>query len=949
MASKTWDIELFKKVARRAAAEGIVLIKNDNNALPLKRGAKVAVFGRSQMNYYKSGTGSGGLVNVDYVVGIYEALEASGKFKINKTVREAYEEYVKKNPFDTGVGWAAEPWFQSEMPLKDTFVTDAAKESDVAVFIIGRTAGEDQDNKDAAGSILLTDEEKDALKKVCKAFSKTIVLLNVGNIIDMKWVEEIGPSAVLYVWQGGQEGGNAILDVLSGDINPSGRLSDTIAKNVSDYPSTENFGSEERNLQTEDIYVGYRYFETFDKDSVLYPFGFGLSYTTFKIKTTDFSYDKKDGIKLTVAVTNTGGKAGKQVVQIYASAPQGKLGKPQRILCAFGKTDVLLPSEKQELVFNIPKYWLSSYDDSGLTRHKSAYVMEAGEYSIFVGSDVREAELAGSFMIDKLEVIDKCEEALAPVHAFKRIRPESALGLFAKVYEDVPLRTIDPDTKRNSRLPKEVPYTGDKGYKLKDVADGKITMDTFLAQLSDAELCAMMRGEGMCSPKVTPGIAGAFGGVTQKLMDFGIPVGGCADGPSGIRMDCGTHAFALPNGTCLACTFDEDLNEELFTWEALDLRRNRVDALLGPGMNIHRSPLNGRNFEYFSEDPILTGKLVAAQLRGLHKYDVTGVIKHFAGNTQEFKRHFVDSVMSERALREIYLKGFEMAVREGEARAIMSTYGPVNGWYTSSSYDLLTAILRDEWGFDGIVMTDWWSMGNSKAEAEGSHQNVSAQVRAQNDLNMVNANAEDNSNGDDLEAAVKQGRLARAELVRCAANICRFLLKTPAWKHSLGEESDLDKELKAALSEEDADLQNMTKLTIEKDKTVLDVDRIIIKKGVTTTFSISTPRRCALVLELEMRAHNQPDVAQLPLSIFQDRNLVKTITLTGMDKEWQTVKVELAPSFIANFYLKFFFAQGGLEIKSAKLIRTHDLEDLFKQGVKKVIEFMNEQKKKEKE
>ena len=250
-------------------------------------------------------------------------------------------------------------------------------------------------------------------------------------------------------------------------------------------------------------------------------------------------------------------------------------------------------------------------------------------------------------------------------------------------------------------------YTGDKGYKLKDVADGKVSLEKFIAQLSDEDLCAMMRGEGMCSPKVTPGVAGAYGAVTDSLLGFGIPIASCSDGPSGIRMDCGTHAFSLPNGTCLACSFNEKINEELFTWEGLDLRRCRIDALLGPGMNIHRSPLNGRNFEYFSEDPFLTGKLVAAQLKGMHKYDVTGVIKHFAGNTQEFKRHTVNNVVSERALREIYLKGFEIAVREGNARAVMTTYGPVNGIWTASSYDLLTTLLRNEWGFDGIAMTDW--------------------------------------------------------------------------------------------------------------------------------------------------------------------------------------------------------------------------------------------------
>ncbi|MCR5557169.1 MAG: glycoside hydrolase family 3 C-terminal domain-containing protein [Butyrivibrio sp.] len=931
--AKTWDIEKFKKTARAAAAEGIVLLKNDKGTLPLEKGTKVAVFGRSQMNYYKSGTGSGGLVNVDYVVGIYEAIAQSKELSANKTVRKAYEKFVEKNPFDRGQGWAAEPWFQKEMPLTDALVKDAAKESDAAIFIIGRTAGEDQDNKNEPGSYLLTDDEKKAMKKVCKAFKRTIVLLNVGNIIDMKWVKEINPSAVAYVWQGGQEGGNAVLDVLTGAVNPSGKLADTIAANIEDYSSTENFGSDKKNIQAEDIYIGYRYFETFDKDSVLYPFGFGLSYTTFKFEAGSFAYDAKSGASLDVKVTNTGVVSGKEVVQVYVQAPQGVLGKPERALCAFNKTDLLAPGQSQIIKFTIPKYWISSYDDGGVTGHKSAYVCEAGEYVFFAGSDVRSASKVGSFSLKKTEVIEQCEEAYAPVQEFERLIPGLENGKFVKVYEDAPTRTLDPNKKRLERLPKAKKYTGDKGFKLKDVEAKKVSMEDFIAQLSDLDLIHMTRGEGMCSPKVTAGIAGAYGGVTESLAGFGIPVGGCADGPSGIRMDCGTHAFSLPNGTCLACTFDVEINEELFRWEALDLRRHRIDALLGPGMNIHRSPLNGRNFEYFSEDPFLTGKLVAAQLKGLHKYDVTGVIKHFAGNTQEFKRHTVNNVVSERALREIYLKAFEIAVREGEARAIMSTYGPVNGLWTASSYDLLTTILRNEWGFDGILMTDWWAMGNDEAGAPGDYANVAAQVRAQNDLNMVNSSSENNSNKDNLEESLKKGTITRAELARNAANILRFLLKTPAYQHMLGNESALDKELKDAVSAEDTMLQDMIKVKMNEDVTDLDAKAIKVEKGATTTFLLSAPKKCLMELELVVKADNQPDVAQLPMTIFQDKMLVKTVTLTGMDKEWQTLKMELFPSFIGNFYLKFYFAQGGLKIRSAKVTVTKDMEEAFKRGI----------------
>ena len=280
--NKVFDTALYARTARAVVAEGIVMLRNEGGVLPIKKGEKIALFGRGQFNYYKSGTGSGGLVNTSYVTGIKEALEKSS-FVLNGKLTAAYEEWLKDNPFDTGKGWGDEPWFQKEMPLTAELVDSVREESETAVIVIGRTAGEDQDNKAEAGSYLLTEDEEAMLQLVCGAFEHTVVLLNVGNIIDMKWVERYRPSAVLYVWQGGQEGGNGVLDVLDGTVSPSGKLTDTIARDIADYPSTCNHGDEKRNLYQEDIYVGYRYFETFAKDRVLYPFGFGLSYTTFAL------------------------------------------------------------------------------------------------------------------------------------------------------------------------------------------------------------------------------------------------------------------------------------------------------------------------------------------------------------------------------------------------------------------------------------------------------------------------------------------------------------------------------------------------------------------------------------------------------------------------------------------------------------------------------------------
>ena len=943
---KIWDQKKYAALAAAAVAEGVVLLKNDDDALPLREGDKIAIFGRSQFNYYKSGTGSGGSVNVDYVVGIYEALENDGRFAINRQVREAYEAWIAEHPFDAGQGWASEPWYQEEMPLDAVLVDAAARESDAAIVLIGRTAGEDQDNRNEEGSYLLTQQERSMIRAVTSAFKRTIVLLNVGNIIDMKWVQEYNPSAVMYVWQGGQEGGNGVLKVLSGDVSPSGRLPDTIAYDLEDYASTANFGSAAENVQQEDIYVGYRYFETFARDKVLYPFGYGLSYTQFGIGTVSFSLpaDTPGTVMVTVRVTNTGCRPGKETVQVYVSAPQGKLGKPSRVLCGFAKTKELQPGEGQVLLIAADDMLTASYDDSGVTGHKSAYVMEEGTYTYFVGTDVRSAVPAGSRYLAQLVVLKQCAEAMAPVRAFKRIRPDAGQGPasarlsdgnYGVEYEEVPLQTEKPSERRHRNLPEDIPYTGDKGWKLRDVAEKRISMEDFIAQISDEDLCAIIRGEGMSSPKVTPGIAGAFGGVTQTLSHLGLPVAGCSDGPSGIRMDCGTHAFSIPNGTCLASTFNEELCEELYRWEGLELRRNRIDALLGPGMNIHRNPLNGRNFEYFSEDPLLTGKLAAAQLRGMHAYGVTGVIKHFAGNTQEFKRHSMNSVISERALREIYLKGFELAVREGGARAVMSTYGPVNGIWTSSHYDLLTVILRGEWGFDGIVMTDWWSKGNDAAGEPGTLKNVAAQVRAQNDLNMVNSNAGENSSQDNLNESLADGLLTRGELQRSAMNICRFLLTTPAYQRSIGCETQLDKELAASMSEEDISLSNAIAVNAPGDADVtLDASAIDTKKGKTTVFTICQGTRALYELELEIRAVSGNPLAQIPVTVFQDKEIARTITLNGTDSEWRTERVMLRGAFMANFFLKFYFSQTGLEIRSARLVMKENIEEKIRRMLK---------------
>lgn len=825
------DWNKYLDTAAKMVSEGIVMLKNDNNALPIDTDKEVAVFGRIQFHYYKSGTGSGGMVNVTKVVNILDGLIDNG-VKVNEKLLDTYRKWDKENPFDLGEGWGGEPWSQKEMPLDEGLVKETAKSCETAIVIIGRTAGEEQDNRLEAGSYLLSDDEIEMLTVVRKHFKKVVLLLNVGNIIDMTDINRIAPDAVLYVWQGGMTGGKGTADVLTGKISPSGKLPDTIAHKASDYPSDANFGREKnRDIYAEDIYVGYRYFETFAKDKVLYPFGFGLSYTEFEIK-TEKAEITEGAVKLSVSVKNIGSYKGKEVIEVYCEAPQGRLGKAARVLCGFEKTRELVPQEEQvvEIAVDIAK--LASYDDSGVTGNKSCYVLEAGEYKFYVGSDVRSAEYACSFEQGEDLVTERLTQSLAPVESFERIKPVCEGGAFSIGREAVPVSEVDESARRLEKLPKEIAYTGDKGIKLWDVKNGKNTMDEFIAQLSDYDLSCIIRGEGMGSPRVTAGTASAFGGVSENLNGFGIPAGCCSDGPSGMRLDCGTKAFSLPNGTMIASSFNKELTSELFTFMGLEMAANKVDCLLGPGMNIHRHPLNGRNFEYFSEDPFLTGKMASAELKGMAGAGVTGTIKHFCANNRETNRHFIDSVVSERALREIYLKGFEIAVKEGGASSVMTTYGRVNGLWTAGNFDLNTVILREEWGFKGFTMTDWWANINVRGK-EPDKTDLAAMARAQNDVYMVCPDGE--KNDDNTLAALENGGIERCELQRNAANICGFLLHTNALKRAEGI-GDTVKVINRE-DEEQEDDKPVQFYKVDRDIT-LDLSDVDTKKGTSYSFAL---------------------------------------------------------------------------------------------------------------
>ena len=684
------------ELLRHAAAQGAVLLENDGT-LPLPSGTKVALFGRVQTKLFCTGYGSGGDVNAPYRVSLLEGLRNCGSLEVNEDLARVYENWCQKNPVDDSV-WGMWPRFYPEMPVTGELVRQAKEGSSQAVIVLGRSSGEDRENVLEPGSYYLTEEEKQMLTAVTAEFPQAVLVLNIGSIMDLSFLKDFSFGAVLVVWQGGMESGNAAADLLCGKVNPSGRLTDTIARRYEDYPSAAHFGKRDANEYWEDIYVGYRWFETFSKEAVLYPFGYGLSYTTFSLETRETA-----PLSWQVTVTNTGARSGKNAVLLFVEKPQGVLGNPARELVAFAKTGELAPGESQTLTLSVEEYRLASYDDSGLTGHKSCYVLQEGEYRFYVGGSVRDAEEIGTYHAEEMKVLRNLSEAAAPAKAFPILCNQD--GKPGQRAASARASTLKQRILGN--LPKEIFMTGDKGYKLKDVKEGRISLDTFVGQLSLEELEAISRGGYiMGHPLGAKGNAGIFGGVSESLRAKGVPPVVTTDGPSGIRLY--DSCSLLPIGTLLACSFDMELAETLYAAVGREMKDRGSDVLLAPGMNIHRNPLCGRNFEYFSEDPLLSGRMAAAVVRGLQSEGVAACPKHFACNNQEVNRNRNDSILSERALREIYLKGFEICVTEAAPKTLMTSYNKINGVWGHYHYDLVQTILREEWGYQGTVLTDWW-------------------------------------------------------------------------------------------------------------------------------------------------------------------------------------------------------------------------------------------------
>ena len=688
------------ELLRAAAADGAVLL--ENRVLPLKKGTKVSLFGRVQRDYFFTGYGSGGDVNAPYRVSLLEGLRKCEELELNETLAAVYEAWCQENPVSDGA-WGMWPRFYPEMPVTAELVREAKNASQQAVVVIGRSSGEDRENVLEPGGFYLTDEEKHMLKLVKSEFPDAILVLNIGSVMDLSFLKDYDFGAVLILWQGGMESGNAAADLLCGRVTPSGHLTDTIARKYEDHPSSSHFGNKKGNEYWEDIYVGYRWFETFHKENVLYPFGYGLTYTTFSLDIqADFT-----GLSYRAGVTNTGRFPGKYTAMLFVEKPCGPLGNPSRELAAFAKTRLLAPGESQELSLEVTEYQLSSYCDKYVTGFRSCYLLQEGVYRFYLGENIRDAELVGEYRAESARMVEKCSEAAAPAAPFPILTAEEVNGQRIPVTKEAASRTTDLKEIISENLPCDIFMTGNKGYKLKDVKEGRVPLDAFVAQLELDELEAISRGAYIMNhPWGAKGNAGIFGGVTESLRKKGVPPVVTTDGPSGIRLY--DSCSLLPIGTLLACTFDVELMETVYTHVGQEMKDRGSDVLLAPGMNIHRNPLCGRNFEYYSEDPLVSGKMAAAAVRGLQSAGVSACPKHFACNNQELNRSKNNSVVSERALREIYLKGFEICVKESSPKNLMTSYNKINGVWGHYHYELVQTILRGEWGYEGNVLTDWW-------------------------------------------------------------------------------------------------------------------------------------------------------------------------------------------------------------------------------------------------
>ena len=789
------------KLARKAASEGIVLLKNEG-ILPLKKDTAAALLGYGAEKTVKGGIGSGD-VNNRKNISIYQGLKEAGVKIVSEDwisdyhnryeqAREAWKEKVleeaKKvdNPFDA---YAENPF---AMPLGRKVVEEDICEADVVIYVISRISGEGKDRRKVKGDYYLSEREEEDLRYLAEMNKPVILILNAGGPVELTDILEQTDNikGILNISQLGQEGGDALADVLLGKEVPGGKLTTTWARRYEDYPASEEYGYLNGNLEKEKykegIYVGYRYFDSFDK-KVMFPFGFGLSYTTFEMKCCSINMEESK-IRAEVQVTNTGNEyAGKEVVQIYVTLPQTELEKEYKRLAGFAKTRLLKPGETQTLTVEIPQKQLASFNEETHT-----WIVEKGKYGILIGNSSDKLKLEAVLVVSDDTVLEQ-------IYLTKELKEKSVQRQEKLITAQVPEYYFKP-----AMIPAK---SENAGKNQENLTEEEKRFVSVLEDRTTEELIPLLYGKisenistlGAAGIRV-PGSAGETCGT---LEEYGIPSLVMADGPAGIRLrqwyevdketdsiyemgvlgslengilEPGVHhenadtyyqyCTAFPVGTALAQTWDTDLMTEFGKAIAEEMEEFHVNLWLAPGMNIHRNPLCGRNYEYYSEDPYLSGMLAAAVIRGVQSKSGCGVtIKHFACNNQEDNRMGVDSCVSERALREIYLRGFEIAVKEGNPVSIMTSYNLINGIHAANSKDLCMTVARKEWGFDGAIMSDW----NTTVPEDGSVPWKC--VAAGNDIIMP-GNPDDDKN---IRQAYKEGKLTEEEIRNCAGHLVSMI------------------------------------------------------------------------------------------------------------------------------------------------------------------------------
>ena len=831
-----------RKLAREAAAEGFVLLENKDHFLPLAKGSKVGLYGAGAIRTIKGGTGSGdvnerdsvnifqGMKNAGYDVTSSEWLEDYDKLYVQARLDWKNEIFTKLNGDDTKFfdAYSATPFFMpSGNPIDEEKA--AADGADTAFFVLARIAGENKDRFDTEGDYFISKEEKAILAQVSRCYKNVVLVINTGGLMDLAFVEEFDNiRSILQYVQAGQEGGNAFADVVSGDVTPSGKMTDTWAKDYYDYPGAEVYSYKSGDLMKEKyeegIFVGYRYFDTFEVP-VRYSFGYGMSYTDFEIRTDDIKVSGRGmmnpKVSVTVTVTNTGDTyAGKEVVQIYASCPQGRLVKEFRRLAGFGKTKLLAPKESQTMTITFPLYQLTSYEEES-----ASWILEPGMYGIWIGNDLNTSVLSGALELDEKAVMTACENICPLKEELNEIVPDAEKVQAREVawQKEVKEKRMSVIELKAAEIPTEKVDYQPVPEELPGKA-GKIVDSLSVDQLALLATGDPGRAQGNALGSAGISVPGAAAETSPCASEepWNVTTIALVDGPAGLRLKReyqvdngeivasdflaaleggffskpqekrGTTYYqfctAIPVGTLLAQSWDVELIKRVGEMIGHEMELFNVTLWLAPGMNIHRNPLCGRNFEYYSEDPLLAGMMAAAMTLGVQKVPGCGTtIKHFACNNQEDNRMGSDSILSERALREIYLKGFEIAVKDAQPMSIMTSYNLINGVHAANCYDTCTKAARDEWGFAGAIMTDWTTT-NVQIQGECT---AAGCMRAGNDMVMPGL-PEDHEN---IKKELADGTLTMAELKRCIYNTVNIVLQSNMYEGAvsyLDQFDDLD-------------------------------------------------------------------------------------------------------------------------------------------------------------